>query len=242
MTTLRARSLSIGFVFGVSALGTGLALLSGCGQGDAVASAPAAGVAVSSALKPKSTSALTDAFFIDDGVGVLLPEYAYAITVNGAAWALTWLGDAGFHTFTGSIYNGSTIDDVVFAGGFAGDAVTQPDASTVQFSASTDGSDIQSITLDSGSEPVSFDLYIDGNPAIGNVVYSSSGVLSTTDVMPFDLLTGAGARASRTAPGFTANRVASASRIAGLANGTSTARTPVFVPAPTQGTRSGAPK
>jgi hypothetical protein len=215
----------------------GLALLSGCGGAEPAASAAAGPAVTSPAKATQSATALTDAFLIDDGVGVSLPEDAFAITVNGSAWALSWRGDADFHSFTGTITNGSSIDGVVFAGGFAGDWVTQPDVNSVQFSASTDGADVQSITLDSGSQPVTFDLYVDGYPATNAVVFSSGGVESTSDVMPFDLLTGDGVRTTRPAPRLPAARTGTVGQAAALASDSSTARRTVFVPAPARRSR-----
>jgi len=234
--------------FALSAVLGGLGLLSGCGlAGASAAVSPAPGATPAPITTPSSSGVVTDAFFIDDGAGVTLPEDAFSITVNGEAWALTWRGDYGFHDFTGEIVNGSRIDGVTFAGGYAGDWVSQPEPGRVQFGASTDGYNLQSITLASASEPLRFNLYVDGYPATYAVVFSSGGIESTSDVMPFDLMTAVTARAGRAAPRFSSDTAALRSVTAnqGLAQATtdsSAARRPVFVPAPARVTQPAAAK
>ena len=53
---------------------------------------------------------------------------------------------------------------------------------------------------------VSFDLYIDNQPAIGDVVFPSNGYLATTDKMPFTLWPSTLPRDTKTdkAPSFVA--------------------------------------
>lgn len=131
----------------------------------------------------------TAAFVIDPGAGVNLPDLAYAVTTNGLDWTLAWTGDAAFHRFEGELIGAGTLSRVQFANGFQGDVVRQVEAGRVQFDANTDGSLNQSITLRSDTQPMRFNLYIDGQAAVGAVAFMSQGRLSTTDSMPFDLLT-----------------------------------------------------
>ena len=128
-------------------------------------------------------------FVIDAGAGVNLPDLAYAVTTNGLDWTLAWTGDVSFRHFEGEIIGAGTLSGLQFVNGFAGDQARQVEPGRVQFDASTDGALNQSITLRSDSQPVRFNLYIDGSPAVGAVVFSSAGALATTDAMPFDLLT-----------------------------------------------------
>lgn len=132
-------------------------------------------------------------FPIDPGEGVDMPERSYAITTNGRQWTLAWTGDQAVHEFSGQVLSGAAISGVLFEGAFAGDRVTQPAAGQVDFAAATDGGTVQSVTLTSQGDPLRFNLFIDGRPAVYQVVFSSLGVPSTTDEMPFDLTTQSGA-------------------------------------------------
>jgi len=129
------------------------------------------------------------AYLIDPGAGANLYDTTYAITTNGTDWVLSWLGDGNFHTFSGGVQSGSRIDGVLFDGGFAGDRVLQPQLNQISFDASTDGGNIQAIQFSSPSQPLRFDLYIDGAPALLGATFSSSGIESTNDAIPFDLAT-----------------------------------------------------
>ena len=57
----------------------------------------------------------------------------------------------------------------------------------VTFDAVTDAATPQTLDLASPLQPLTYDLYIDGQPAIGAVVFQSNGIRSTTDTMPFAL-------------------------------------------------------
>ena len=62
----------------------------------------------------------------------------------------------------------------------------------------------QNLLFRMSQQPVTFDLYIDGQPAIGATVFASYGVLSTTDSMPFSLVSSNVAYSGKTdkAPAF----------------------------------------
>lgn len=160
--------------------------------------------ATESVAAPSSTQDASIATFaIDVGVGVGLDENTYAITTNGADWSVAWRGDRYFRHFQGEIINGTRFSGLAKAGLFAGDVVRQTAPNRVLVDAHTDGRHIQSFTVRSGSEPVRFNLWIDGAPAAFAVIFPSAGIESTSDVMPFDLVIGdiAGVRsAPRPAP------------------------------------------
>lgn len=190
----------------LTALSLSLAGLTGCGFGfDATPSGvvdPAADVlfvADSTPAPAITPDASLSTFSIDVGAGVTLDEATYAITTNGRDWTLAWRGDAYFRRFRGEVVNGSRFTNLVVDGLFAGDVARQTAPNRVAFDTHTDAGNIQSVTVRSGSEPVRFNLWIDGAPATYAVIFASGGIESTTDDMPFDLVTG-GFVAARTAP------------------------------------------
>ena len=130
-------------------------------------------------------------FVVDDGVGVVADPNTYAITTSGNTWRLAWLGDANQHNFQGTITCpvGGQFTNARFDNAYPGDTVT---ASGVQvsFDAVTDAATPQVLDLTATEQPLTYDLYIDGQPAIGAVVFVSAGVDSTTDTMPFSLYSG----------------------------------------------------
>jgi len=184
-------------------------LSAGCGF-SAGAESAAAAVDVelpfgAASVAPPATSldASLATFTIDVGAGVGLDENTYAITTNGADWSVTWRGDRYFRRFQGEVLNGTRFSGLAKAGLFAGDVVRQTAPNRVVFDTHTDGRNIQSFTVRSSSEPVRFNLWIEGSPATFAVIFPSGGVESTSDEMPFDLVTGdfAGVRAApRVAP------------------------------------------
>lgn len=174
------------------------ALLAGCGSADVsnqpVGSGPNQPAATSPGtrvgLKPDRLYSPTDIvpnYVIDANVGVGLYDNTYAITTNGSDWIVAWTGDAAYHEFSGTVLVGGNIFNVVSAGLNIGDYAEQTALNQVDFDGQTDGGNIQSVSFSSDTVPVRFDLYVDGIPAVYQVVYSSSTVESTTDAMPFDL-------------------------------------------------------
>ena len=169
-----------------------------------------------SASKPAEISNVKNALVnypIDPNVGVGLYDDTFAITTNGVDWSVAWVGDYAAHEFSGYVAVGGTISNVATAGLFGGDYVEQTDWNLLEFDAQTDYSNVQSFTFTSDTIPVRFYLYIDGVPAVYQVVYTSGGIESTTDDIPFDLTpsgflrirsVGQGPPAAvRTAPPFT---------------------------------------
>lgn len=174
--------------------------------------------------QPDPAPGLVDVFPIDAGAGIDLPNTAYAITTNGVDWTIAWLGGARSNNFHGEIYtDAGQLSGVQFDGAYAGDRASQPAANHVVFDAVTDGSNVQSLTFTSNVVPVRFNLGIDGTSAVGDVVFSSGGIASTTDVMPFGLTVLQGAKAdTRTPPAAKAS------------DGTTSARkSPYYISAPT---------
>lgn len=171
----------------------GIAGLSGCGFVDASDAAQQPGYLHTSDSLPAADTSLTPAyipsFFIAPNEGVNLYDTTFAITTNGPDWVLAWRGDRNTHRFTGEIVNATRIERVVFAGAFAGDRVTQVAPNRLRFDGHTDGTHIQSLTLTSRSEPLRFNLSIDGYSAAYSVVFPAGGYEATSDVMPFDLST-----------------------------------------------------
>ena len=149
-------------------------LLTGCGS-------------TSQPAEPSTLKNALVSYAIDPNVGVSLYDDTYAITTNGSDWTVAWIGDDATHEFSGYVAVGGTISNVTADGLFGGDYVEQTDWNLLEFDAQTDYSNVQSITFTSDTIPVRFYLYIDGVPAVYQVVYSSGGIESTTDDVPFDL-------------------------------------------------------
>ena len=174
-------------------LSIGISGISGCGLVDASDAAQQPGYLRTSDSLPAADTSLTPAyipsFYIAPNQGVNLYDTTFAITTNGPDWVLAWRGDRNTHRFTGEIVNATRIERVVFAGAFAGDRVTQVAPNRLRFDGHTDGTHIQSLTLTSRSEPLRFNLSIDGYSAAYSVVFPAGGYEATSDMMPFDLST-----------------------------------------------------
>ena len=139
---------------------------------------------------PSSCQATLLPFEIEAGSSIQQPPTSYGITTDGLNWPLAWIGDLTHHEFTGSIScPGCTISNVHFGNAQFGDSANQPRPDQVTFNAVTNGNVQQAMLFAANVQPVRFDLYIDGQPAIGSTVFPSMGRLATTDSMPFDLVT-----------------------------------------------------
>ena len=128
------------------------------------------------------------AFVIDAGAGGVADPDTYGITTDGNVWRLTWLGDSYPHRFRGTIVcpAGCQFSYARFDNAYPGDTVVI-DGDQVTFDAVTDAAVPQTLDLAAPLQPLTYDLYIDNQPAIGAVVFQSQDVRSTTDVMPFAL-------------------------------------------------------
>jgi len=130
-------------------------------------------------------------FVIDAGAAIQLPQRTLGITTNGQGdWVLAWQGDAFAHQFEGAITcaPGCQIAYARFDNAYPGDSATITAQDQIIFNGVTNAAVPQNLLFRMTHEPVTFDLHIDGQPAIGEVVYASQGVLSTTDSMPFSLV------------------------------------------------------
>jgi hypothetical protein len=166
-----------------SAIFAALALLSGCGFHDYAYSYPQPQPRVIPGTQPGIS-----AFVVDDGAGAVADPNTYAITTQNGTWRLAWIGDAYQHHFSGTLYGatGGTFLYAKYASTYPS-ANVQVTGDQATFDAVTTGSTIEILDLDVTTEPITYDLYIDGQPAIGAVVFQSRGVPSTTDTMPFAL-------------------------------------------------------
>jgi hypothetical protein len=168
-------------------LGAALGLLGGCGL-----SLPVGTTYVSAeGQAPPGVPANTPVYQIDSNAGAHVPVGSYALTTNGLTWYLGWQPDGTMHNLTGDIYcpaggyllnaqwyrqQSGTSDDIIGPNHF-------------HFSAPAVAGLSQTLQFDASKTPVSFDLYIDGQPAINPATaYPSADVLSTTEVMPFSLI------------------------------------------------------
>jgi hypothetical protein len=135
-------------------------------------------------------------YLIDSGAAVQPPFGTYAITTNGQGdWILGWQGDNTQHQFTGDIYCPVGCDmTAVFTNALPGDSIRTIANNHVGFDGVTgpeirQAMNISTFATGGPDSPVTFDLYIDGRPAINPyVVFSSGRQLATSDLMPFNLV------------------------------------------------------
>jgi hypothetical protein len=145
---------------------------------------------------PPGVPSSTPDYLIDAGSAVSPPLGTFAITTNGQGdWILGWQGDAVQHSFTGNVYCPVGCDlSAVFTNALPGDSVNTVADNHVGFDAVTDASVRQALNISTNptagpENPVTFDLYIDGVPAIDPyVVFPSGGQLATSEIMPFNLV------------------------------------------------------
>lgn len=139
---------------------------------------------------PNNPNPATQAFQIDAGASIVQDQNTYGITTDGFTWTLAWIGDFANHEYTGSVYCpvGCTFGNVHFANALPGDIADRPANNQIRFNAVTNGRVQQQLFFTASAQPVTFELYIDRAQAIGATVFPSMGQLSTTDIMPFDLI------------------------------------------------------
>jgi hypothetical protein len=148
-------------------------------------------------------------FVIDSGAAIELPQATLGITTNGqGGWVLAWQGDRYQRQFNGTITCPTmcSISYARFDGAYPGDSAQITGSNQIAFQGVTSAAVPQNLLFQMSHQPVTFDLYIDGHPAIGTVVFASQGVLSTTDTMPFSLVSDNEAYVGKTekAPSFVA--------------------------------------
>jgi hypothetical protein len=174
-----------------------LALLAGCGFGGG--SRWRSGTTYTGA-QPSFPTAVSSApdYWIDAGASIAPQIGTYGITTNGQGdWIIGWQGDAYKRRFTGNVYCevGCDIDSATFLNALPGDVVTTVANNHIGFDAVTDASVRQQLNIAlvqaPGQRPwaITFDLAIDGVPAVDPyTVFSSGGQLATTQVMPVSLI------------------------------------------------------
>lgn len=193
-----------------------LALLGGCGIGgswhDGTQYVPPPGQPLPP--NPPGVPEGTPAYLIEPtALGYLGPTNGtYAITTDGfGRWTLGWLGDVqgAPRRFTGDIYCPVGCDlAAVFVNALPNDSINTIANNHVGFDGLTDSQVEQQINITttavSGPEqPVTFDLYIDGVPAVNPYVgFWYNGQVATSNEMPFNLVStnAAFAAQARSAP------------------------------------------
>jgi hypothetical protein len=170
----------------------------------------AAGTCTNGTPSGLPSSAGADTYHIDPGASLLVTpgtQAGYGVLANvGGSFRLVWTGDGAatgsFSNFTGTVWTTSVIESVVPGcsdGSCAlesGDIVSAPTAVTggyrVDFDTVTattlDGFDFF-VTTESVTQPVYFDLLIDGQRQPSLVFFSSSGAAATAGTDPFGLTT-----------------------------------------------------
>ena len=119
------------------------------------------------------------------------PKTLLGITTNGTGdWVLAWQGDTYAHQFHGSITcpTSCQIAYARFDNAYPGDSAQITGTNQIVFQGVTNAAIPQNLLFRMTQQPVTFDLYIDNQPAIGEAVFASQGALSTTDTMPFSLV------------------------------------------------------
>lgn len=148
-------------------------------------------------------------FVIDAGAAIELPQATLGITTNGqGGWVLAWQGDRYPRHFTGSISCPAmcSVSYARFDGAYPGDSAQVVGGNQIVFEGVTNAAVPQNLLFQMSHQPVTFDLFIENQPAIGSVVFASEDVLSTTDTMPFSLVSDNVAYTGKTdkAPSFVA--------------------------------------
>ena len=140
-------------------------------------------------------------FIVDAGAAIQLPQATLGITTNGSGdWVLAWQGDRYARQFEGSITcpAGCQIAYARFDNAYPGDSAQVTAQNQIVFNGVTNAAVPQNLLFRMTAQPVTFDLYIDGQPAIGSTVFASYGALSTTDTMPFSLVSSNAAYSGKT--------------------------------------------
>jgi len=145
-----------------------------------------------------------DLWSIDTGSGVVLQpgtQAGYGITASGGqSYRLVWTGDAGtsssYHEFYGSVYTKGSFTNVtpgcagnacpLESGDYVSPAYTISGGQEIDFDTfATTG--IDGFDFVSDTEPVYFDLFIDGVHYPNFVYFMSGGVQSAPTSVPFSL-------------------------------------------------------
>ena len=157
------------------------------------------------------SSAGAETYHVDPGASLLVSpgtQAGYGITaaVGGGSFRLVWTGEAattGFYSnFTGVVWTTATFDSLtpgcagaacpLEADDFLSDITVAQGGDRIDFDAvattGLDGFDF-TVTADSATTPVYFDLSIDGVRMPSAVFFASGGVAATAGTDPFGLTT-----------------------------------------------------
>lgn len=139
-------------------------------------------------LPPPAANGETTTYLIDPNVNVGQPLGTYAITTDGqSVWVLTWLGGETPQRFTGTI-SSLELGAYQLQNALPSDSVYRLDDFNLAFESVPDAGLRQVLSFEAAS-PVTFDLYIDGVPALeAQLIFPYSGEAVSPAVMPFHLI------------------------------------------------------
>ena len=173
-------------------------MAAGCELSLPTATHYAAGSGAALNSSPPEVPASAPIYVIDRSVGAHIPFGSYGITTNGQTYYIEWQTDDTAHRFSGDIFCPSSCyllnlslkaqdekgSQVAAAGTF--DIVS---SYHFRFDAPTAAGVHQHLEFDASLPPVSFELRIDGQPALNPyTAFLSNRQLSTAESMPFSLV------------------------------------------------------
>lgn len=131
---------------------------------------------------------LYEIYYADQDV----PLATYGITTGGRTWSLLWQADAVPQRFSGDIYcpRSCVLDSVLLAGErMAAPSPLEPNH--LHFDIATAASTQLELRFEASLQPLSFFLFIDGQPAtLPQTVFPWRGLSGSPSRMPFSLLSG----------------------------------------------------
>lgn len=183
-------------IFGMRSVVLAATMAAGCELSLPTATpyAPASGAALSSS--PPEVPASAPIYVIDRSVGAHIPLGSYGITTNGQTYYVEWQTDDTAHGFSGDIFcprSCSLLNISLKAQDEKGSQVAAGSLDLVssyhfRFDAPTGAGVHQHLEFDA-SPPVTFELRIDGQPALNPyTAFLSHRQLSTAESMPFSLV------------------------------------------------------
>jgi hypothetical protein len=140
---------------------------------------------------PTGIPAGTPIFRIDGASGANIPVGSFGITTDGTTWYLEWQTDPTARQFSGDIYCPQTCKQsfVSFDRSLPTGSVNLIGPNHFHFDDQTAARTHRHLEFDATMQPVSFSLFIDGQPAVSPLTtFVSSGQLATVDSMPFALV------------------------------------------------------
>jgi hypothetical protein len=168
-----------------------LALLTGCYQ---LPGAQGVGADyVQRYPNPPGIPAGTPSYVIDSGISANVPVGAYGITTNGLTFLLAWQSTDDHQRFTGDVYCplGCYLDNIRANASYGGAIITYTRVTDnhMRFLGQSPSGHLTQLQFDAPTQPVGFDLLIEGQPAITpDTTFPSNHQLSSVDGMPFNLV------------------------------------------------------